>query len=142
MLKELAKFVTKQLTRHSVPKPKEEIKTMAFTGTVQLFNNGVAIPGATSSVDDSGNFNVSLSTLPAGSNNITAVYTGPEGTGTSPVDVQVVNGVSTINVSLTSTPNPSNVGDNVVFSGQVTSGPSGANASAPPLANLANILKR
>jgi cell division septation protein DedD len=94
------------------------------TGTVKLQQDGVDLPGASASLDDSGNYSVTFAGLTAGFDNITAVYSGDSNfnASTSPVLVQQVNSpLAQTTTSLASTPNPSNVGDPVVFSGAVTS---------------------
>jgi len=93
------------------------------TGTVQLLNNGQPIAGAVATLDANGNFSINYAQLPVGANNITAQYSGDANfdPSTSPVDVQVVNSVLVKTAtSLSSTPNPSNSGDSVTFSGAVT----------------------
>ncbi|MFZ0732935.1 MAG: Ig-like domain-containing protein [Candidatus Sulfotelmatobacter sp.] len=96
---------------------------MIPTGTIQLLLEGVPISGANGVLDASGNYSIPYAGLLAGANNVTAAYSGDSNfdPSVSPVDVQQVNNVlAASSTTLTSTPNPSNVGDSVNFSGAVS----------------------
>ena len=93
------------------------------TGTVQLAQDGNPIPGAVATLDGSGNYSITYAQLPVGADNITAIYSGDSAfdPSVSPVLVQQVNSVlTTTATSLAATPNPSNLGQAVTFSGAVT----------------------
>jgi autotransporter-associated beta strand protein len=88
-------------------------------GTVTFLNNGVPLSGGSNIAVSGGVAQFSTTSLPAGSNSITAVYSG--GTGfngsTSNAVSQVVNKVTTTN--LVSNVNPSNQGASVTFTATI-----------------------
>jgi Bacterial Ig-like domain (group 3) len=90
------------------------------TGTV-TFKDGAATLG-TGTLNGSGQATLSTSSLAAGSHSITAVYGGDSNftTSTSPVLTQVV-GQNAASVALTSSVNPSTLGQAVTFTATVTS---------------------
>lgn len=91
------------------------------TGTVTFFNNGVSIGTGTLS---GGVATLSITTLPVGSNTITAVYGGDSNFigSTSPNLIQVVSPPNA-SVNLTSSLNPSGYGQAVTFTASVTAIP-------------------
>ena len=100
------------------------------TGTV-TFRDGATTLGVVTLVN--GSASLSISTLTAGSHPLTATYNGSAAfaASTSPTVTQIVNApaVAATSTSLTSTPNPSTVGQTVTLSSTVTSGagvPTGA----------------
>ncbi len=89
------------------------------TGTV-TFKNGSSSLGTVSLVN--GSALLTKTNLPAGTLSITATYSGDalNSTSTSPTLSQVVNQATTT-TTVTSTPNPSTVGENVKFTAKVRS---------------------
>src|SRR5437016_3824794 len=100
------------------------------TGTV-TFRDGATVLGTVTLVN--GSASLSISTLTAGTHPLTATYIGSAAlaASTSPTVNQIVNApaAAATSTSLTSTPNPSTVGQTVTLSSTVTSGagvPTGA----------------
>src|SRR5205809_1924571 len=93
------------------------------TGTV-TFRDGATALGTVTLVN--GSASLSISTLAAGNHSLVAVYNGTASfaPSTSPTVTQLVNNANTAGTttSLTSSPNPSTVGQTVTLSSTVTSG--------------------
>src|SRR5262249_59779975 len=93
------------------------------TGTV-AFRDGATVLGVVPLVN--GSASLSISTLTAGSHPLTAAYNGSPAfaASSSPTVNQIVHPAATAatSTSLTSTPNPSTVGQTVTLSSTVTSG--------------------
>ncbi len=77
---------------------------------------------ATLSLDNGGSATFRTSSLSAGKHSVTATYEGDSNFdgSTSPVFIEEVNGLVTPVVDLSSNPNPSNVGEQVTFTIQVS----------------------
>jgi len=89
------------------------------TGTV-TFRNGTKMLG-TESVNGSGVATLSTSTLPLGSDSLTAEYNGDPSNSQSEGALKQVVNQATISLALTSSPNPSNSGQAVKFTATLTS---------------------
>ena len=101
--------------------------TGALVGAVTFFVDGVAIPGGAIAVDSNGDATYQTATLTVGVHNITAQYMDTNGAHLqSPVSAALVQTVSegTV-VVLTSSQNPSLVGQSVTFTATVSSGIAG-----------------
>ena len=84
------------------------------TGMINFFD-GASIIGA-ALLDSTGSATLTLSNLSTGSHNISAFYPGEQNyLSSSDMLVQIVNPAITSTVILTSTPNPSNLGNSVTF---------------------------
>ncbi len=97
------------------------------TGSVTFLNGSTIL--ATVALDADGKATFASSTLPIGTNSITVSYPGnvDYAASTSSVLSQVINKVATTTV-LTSAPNPSNLGQSVIFTATVTPNLSGYTA--------------
>ena len=118
----------------STPNPSTVGQTVTLSSTV---TSGAAVPTGTVTFRDgattlgtvtlvNGSASLSISTLTAGTHPLTATYNGSAAfaASTSPTVNQVVNApaAAATSTSLTSTPNPSTVGQTVTLSSTVTSG--------------------
>ena len=124
--------VTTTTTLTSTPNPSNYGENVTFnitvtpiagggtpTGLVSLFNGGNAL--TTVSLDSSGQASFTTNQLPAGNLTIVALYSGDADYSSSTATiVQQVNPIGTTS-TLTSSINPSNFGENVTFTFQVSS---------------------
>lgn len=136
------------ITLSSAPNPSNYGQTVVFTATLPAGTNGAANPTGTvqffdgttslgSGTISNGVVTLSIATLSVGTHPVTAVYSGDANynTATSAVDNQVVQQAtfsSSVYV-LTSSPNPSNFGQNVTFSIPI---PQGTNGAANPTGTI------
>jgi len=113
-----------QVTIVSVPRGTPESTPQAtepLTGKVTISDGATLLATLTS--DANGQVTYSTSSLAAGSHTITATYTGDEiqGAGSATLVQQVGQPLTTASVALSSSPNPSTLGQTVTFTAAVTS---------------------
>jgi hypothetical protein len=96
------------------------------SGTVQFFNGGTSL--GTGTLDASGVATFTTSSLPPGTNSITATYQGNTDflTSTSPAYSQVVAGTAASVTTMTASPNPSVFGQSVQLQATVDHGSGGS----------------
>ena len=128
------------------------VSPAAATGTVEFFEGATSLGTATLS---GGSATLNLASFSAGTHSVTAVYAGDLTyiTSTSAAHIHAVNPASTA-TSLTSTPNPSTLGQSVALNATVTVNPPGAGVpggsvqffdgatslgSSPPVAGAATL---
>ncbi|MBI3409508.1 MAG: Ig-like domain repeat protein [Planctomycetes bacterium] len=129
-------------TVNSTPNPSAFNQTVTFTATITsgsgtptgsvTFTEGAVTLASNVAVDATGHATFTISTLSVGSHTITAAFTGTGGfidsTGNDSASPQIVqDGTAT---TVTSTPNPSIVGQSVTFTATVTAADVGAGVPA------------
>jgi hypothetical protein len=103
------------------------------TGTVTFYNAGVSL--GTGTVNASGVAVLTTNALPAGSDSITAVYSGDSNfTGSTSLAVMVSVSHAFTSTSVSSSVNPSGIGQPVTFTAMVT-----ANSPSPALVNAGSV---
>jgi hypothetical protein len=125
------------ITLASSPNPSAYLQSVTFTATVPTgvtgtvtFNDGATTLGTGTISGTTATF--TTTTLTVGTHPVTAVYSGDTNynTATSTVDNQVVNKATLgqnglANITLVSSPNPSNFGQSVIFTATVQTGVTG-----------------
>jgi hypothetical protein len=123
----------------AVPNPATVGQSVTITATVSpaptgsplgsvTFKNGTSVLGS-GNVNSSGVVTFSTAALPAGTNSITAVYSGNAGftTSTSSSLIETVTGGTTsTTITLAASPNPASAGQSVTFTATISPAPSGS----------------